>query len=56
MNTSINYRKKARKVKNKQKLNKCCTTITAIIIILIIAYGIAFYICGGFKLPKCINI
>lgn len=55
LNDSVNYRAKTKKIKKKQKCNKLCTTITSIIILLIIGYGIAVYVCGGFKLPKCIN-
>ena len=56
LKNSVTYRKKTRKIKKKMKCNKCCTITIGIIITLIILYGVSVYLCGGFKLDKCIKL
>ena len=55
LNYAVTYRKKTKKIKNKVKCNKCCITLSGIIIILIILYGLSIYICKGFKFDQCLK-
>ena len=56
LNNSVTFRKKTRKIKKKMICNKCCIITSGIIITLIILYGVSVYLCGGFKLDKCIKL